>query len=919
MRTWMWLSLIPLFFLPASGSLAANGPDVPPGVERELADEEIRGPVGLPPVPARDWEVPGQIVGPLVTRVRAGLHKSWTPNAQGALWGKTVYLSPGHGWYWTGTRWTTQRGYSEGVVEDLSNAESVDQFLVPCLMAAGAHIVPLREIDTTTSMVIVDNDDGTEFSGRGLYQEVGDASLFSTSSMSGYGHAAAPLATGTNPFAAGSNRLMNTAATETARVLYTMSVPADGHYNVYISYSAWTQRAPDAHVIVLHPGGETHYRVDQRHHGQTWVFLGRFWFRAGFSATEGAVALANDSASAGVDVQVSVDAVRLGGGLGLINRTGGVSGKPRYEEACRYHAQFAGAPTSVYDASDADNSDDVSCRSRLADWIHEDGEDSVFVSWHSNAGGGRGTSTYVYGPNPVDGTYNFTGTPGSDRLAVHIQDRLVHQYTQYEAGWRDRGVYSAYFGELNPSNNDEMPSALLEILFHDSAADMVFYREPKIRQQSGRAVCHAVLEYFAERDGVPLVLPPEPPVGLRVRNAGLGTVEVAWSAPLPDAAGGDAASSYRVYVGLTATAFNEGTEVTGTSMTLTDLTPGQHFFVKVHAVNAAGESMLGTPPAAVGVSATGRANVLILDGFSRLGADMNWMQDLGYTNLVHRIIMQRLHDHREGIKHHAPELAALDMPFDTWQVEGLAAQAPEWSRYELVDFLVGRGAQTFDPTVWDTLLAAALAGTHLLITGSEVTAQLIDANRADLLSQLLGISSMTASGDSAVTFDADGVFSGIAGTGFGYVEGLNYASGGAEAFESAGALAAVSTSSGGLVGVQNLTAGGEVFTFGFPFETITDATVRQEILARLFDHLAIVAPEPDAGPDGDIDDPDADADADAGPEPDAGPCGPNRVCTTERVYGCQCHHGGPHAIDTGMYLLLSLLGLYLLLRRARKP
>ncbi|MBU1242162.1 N-acetylmuramoyl-L-alanine amidase [Myxococcota bacterium] len=914
MRTWMCLTLIPLFFIGSTGPVAATGSGraaLRGTAEQELAGEEIRGPVGLPPVPARDWEVPGQTVGPLVTRIRSGLHKSWTPNAQGALWGKTIYLSPGHGWYWTGGSWTTQRGWSEGIVEDLSNAESVDQFLVPCLMAAGAQIVPLREIDTNSAMVIVDNDDGTDATARGQYQEIGDAGLFSTSSMTGYSHAGAPLASGTNPFAAGTNRLMNTAATETARALYTLSVPADGHYNVYISYSAWTQRAPDAHVIVLHPGGQTHYRVDQRHHGQTWVFLGRFWFRAGFSPTEGALALANDSSSPGVDVQVSLDAVRIGGGTGLINRTGGVSGKPRYEEACRYHAQFAGAPTTVYDASDADNSDDVSCRSRLAAWLHEDGEDSVFVSWHSNAGGGRGTSTYVYGPNPVDGTYNFTGTPGSDRLAVHIQDRLVHQYVQYEAGWRDRGVYSAYFGELNPSYNNEMPSALLEILFHDSAADMVFYRDPRIRQQGGRAVCHAVLEYFAERDGAALVLPPEPPVGLRVRNAGLGQVEVAWSPPLPDAAGGDAPTSYRVYVGLTANSFNEGTEVTGTSTMLTDLTPGQGFFVKVHAVNDAGESAFGTPPAAVGVSATGRANILVLDGFSRLGADMNWMQNLGYTNPVHRIVMQRIHDHREGIGHHAPELAALNMAFDTWQVEGLPEQAPAWEQYELVDFIVGRGAQTFDPTVWDTLAAAALAGTHLLITGSEVTTQLIDANRTDLMSQILGISAMTASADTGITFDAEGVFTGIPGANFGYVEGFSYDAGGAEAFVSGGALSAVSSSSGGLLGVQNITPGGEVFTFGFPFETITDGAVRQEILARLLDHLAIEAPVPDAGPD--IDEPDADA----GTQPDTGTCGPDRICTTETVYGCQCRHGGSTPAP-GTFLLLALAGVFLFIRRTRK-
>ncbi len=900
--TWMFLLMIPLLFAGPSVS-AADG-------EQELEGEEIRGPVGLPPVPTRPWEYPGMQVGPIVTRVRPGeIRKSWMPNPAGALWGKSVYLSPGHGWYWTGSRWTTQRGYSEGVVEDLSNAESVTQFLVPCLQAAGALVVPLREIDTTTRMVIVDNDDGQEPTERGQYREEGDPFLFSDSTQTGFRVFSGSIPTGTNPFASGTNRLMNTAPTETARAIYTFNVPADGYYNVYISYSSYSQRAPDAHVIVRHPGGEAHFRVDQRHHGLTWVYLGRFWFRTGRSDAVGAVILANDSAYAGTDIQVSLDAVRIGGGMGFIDRSGGVSGKPRYEEACRYHAQFMGAPTGVYDSSDADNSDDVSCRSRLAAWLHETGEDSVFVSWHSNAGGGRGTSTYVYGPNPPDGTYNFTGTPGSDRLANHIEDRVVRYYRTLESTWRDRGVFSAYFGELNPNYNNEMPSALLEILFHDSAADMYWYRQPAVRRASGRAVCHAVLAYFAERDGMPLVLPPEPPVGLRVTNAGPGRVEISWSAPPADPAGGDPPAGYRVYIGTTAAAFDDGQLVDGTSLVLDNLIPGDFFFVKVHSVNAAGESAFGTPPAAVRVSATGRANILILDAFSRLDTGMNWMQDLGYADPVHRIVMQRIQDHREGIKHHAPELASLDMAFDTWQAEALVESAPDWSRYELIDLVAGRGMSQVDPSLWDAVAQAVFAGSHLLVTGSGHLSQLVDASRTDLLTQLMGIESVAASPDAAIAFAADGVFHDIPGTDTGYVEGLNFESPERVSLTPGTALDAVSYGSGTRAGTQNVTTGGEVFAFGFPLETIPDFATRREIFARLVDHLGIEPPAPDAGPD--VED---DADADA-PEPDSGTCGPHKVCHTERVYGCQCSHTGAGGPFPGIGFSALLLVGFLLRRR----
>src|SRR5688500_4717330 len=40
---------------------------------------------------------------------------------QGALTGKTVYLSAGHGWTWVASlaSWRTQRGTTHGIVEDL--------------------------------------------------------------------------------------------------------------------------------------------------------------------------------------------------------------------------------------------------------------------------------------------------------------------------------------------------------------------------------------------------------------------------------------------------------------------------------------------------------------------------------------------------------------------------------------------------------------------------------------------------------------------------------------------------------------------------------------------------------------------------------------------------------------------------------
>jgi len=65
------------------------------------------------------------------------------------LSGKAVYLSAGHGWYWHDSfgEWRTQR-YAQGsyeIIEDMNNAEVINQYLVQYLRNAGADVWPVRE------------------------------------------------------------------------------------------------------------------------------------------------------------------------------------------------------------------------------------------------------------------------------------------------------------------------------------------------------------------------------------------------------------------------------------------------------------------------------------------------------------------------------------------------------------------------------------------------------------------------------------------------------------------------------------------------------------------------------------------------------------------------------------------------------
>ena len=130
----------------------------------------------------------------------------------GALSGKTIYLSPGHGFYRSSPlgRWATQRGNTNGVVEDLVSIETLNQYLLPMLMGAGATVIPVRESDLNPRMVILNNG------GEG-YSEEGPAGLFSTSTLPGWGPPPVPMGNAVQPFELGGNRLMTAAPTATAQ------------------------------------------------------------------------------------------------------------------------------------------------------------------------------------------------------------------------------------------------------------------------------------------------------------------------------------------------------------------------------------------------------------------------------------------------------------------------------------------------------------------------------------------------------------------------------------------------------------------------------------------------------------------------------------------------------------------------------
>ncbi|MBI3184197.1 MAG: N-acetylmuramoyl-L-alanine amidase [Myxococcales bacterium] len=828
---------------------------------------EVPGRYEISVVPAKPFELaaqPGE--PPLLRRVAPGSAPSQgiaLPTARlrtGSLFGRSVYVSPGHGFTNVGS-WRTQRPNTNAIVEDLVSIETVNQLLIPMLLNAGALVVPVREPDITTQMVVVDDLDAA-------YSESGPSGVFTDSTLKGYGHPTLPLSSTANPFQLGKNRLMDVSATPTVSATWAPTIPASGTYNVYLSYSSYTARVTDAHFVVKHQGGESHFRINQRRHGGTWLLLGRFYFRAGLHPDTASVVALNDSKDAG---NVSLDAVRFGGGMGLSDTGIGVSGRPRFEECARYHTQFAGAPATVHSYLADDRNSDIVARSRFTAWEHEAGEDAVYVAWHTNAfnGSAYGTDTYVYGPNPPDGTYQFTGTAGSDKLAQFVHGELINDIRNGwgPATWRDRGIHSAYFGELNPAHNPETPAILLEVAFHDNASDAAQLKEPRFRYLAARAITQGIIKYFADRDGTPLALPPEPPAAVAALNQGNGAVLLKWSAPLAGTGGvqGDAPAGYRVYRSSDGVSWDDGLDASGASHSET-VAVGVVRYYRVTSVNGGGESF---PSEVVGIRASAAPPPLLaVNAFDRLEAALGKTENLSAYALGSplRIFIDRMND-GSYLRAHGNAIAYAQVGFDGATASAVAAGEVPLSGYAAIDWFAGRGhAQGKPPTVAEQQLLRAHveAGKALLFSGSHAASGLAAGGAADVafLSQVLHVSSASGTGGLWVEAAPGQFLEGLSALPLD--DGLSGAyDTGAPDVPVASDGVPVARYSGGTSTAAVAHAGsGKVVFLSFPFETVNGANRRAELMGRILAFLGVIAAPPPL--------PDGGTEADGG-VPDAGP------------------------------------------------
>ena len=845
-----------------------------------------------PPVVTKEEEENGGV--PLKTKKT----KSLSPQVQhgnitGALSGKTLFVSAGHGWTYTinyddsdafvsEPGWRTQRDVSQGMREDDSNAEMVSYFLIPYLQNAGGMVFSARERDRQEKMVIIDEADGTNYADSdGIYEESGSWSDEGSDGF-GYGRTTYPIAIDVNPLRSGEYRFAATGNGAWAR--WTANIPEDGFYHVYVAYRRGENRSDKAVYTIKHAGGTSKVTVNQQHHGSTWIDLGRYYFRQGLSKENGSVTL-SDSGESGA--YLIADAVRFGGGTGLIKRgktkTPTVSGKPRWEESAVHNVQFLGGTSgSVYHRSDTaynDRDDDVSTRSRWAAWENEESDDSLYIAIHSNAVSDTsvtGLSTYIYSPGQGGGVGYTPGyaAEGSEELASLVHNRILNSVKAlFNSNYKvyGNGLYSAYFGEINKNNNPEMPSVLVELAFHTSESDSKMLRNPKYRDIAMRAAYQAIVRYYADKDGTTPVFLPGSPRNLRTKTDADGSVTLSWDAPESDSPNyykGHPAAGYYVQTSTDGVAFNDGVNVLEWTKNFEENMP---VYFRVVAYNAGGVSFPSAVAAAVPVK-TG-AQILLVDGFERIDNSMPRFNEGNSAN--HRYILENVNSF-DYAKYYAPLLAELGYSLDFTQRANVAGM--DLSKYDMILWFLGEQStenETFNHAEQEKIAEYLNNGGALFVSGAEIGWDLDYKGSADdksFFNETLNAKYVADESGLYTFFGADD-FSTISGSSDDgtYIYQAEYADVLAPFDENAGKKVLFYDNSKTLgAGILTKTDSKKVFVMGFPFETVLEKDNKINLLQFVLDEFEIT-PENDDDPadtsDTENENPDADS-SDTGDEND---------------------------------------------------
>lgn len=600
------------------------------------------------------------------------------------LEGRHISVWASHGRYFDVAKnnWIWQRPYLFCTTEDLLTQSFVYPYLIPMLENSGAVVFTPRERDYQTHEAIVDNDSPSRY---GNYTENGKWEYASE----GFGLNFETLNDTIYPFTCGTVRQANVASG--AKAIWTPAIPSKGRYAVYVSYASLPNSITDAHYIVYHAGGISTFEVNQTMGCGTWVYLGTFLFESD-QPERNKVVLTTDShneKNATGPLVVTADAVRFGGGMSMTERSipevtytyttttvplasdtidgqiierdtlktdtiahyrfgkGARSGLPRYLEAARYYAQWAGLTDSLCSKEHGldDYKDDLRARSYLINTL---GGGSCYqpdtvgrrvpfelqVALHTDAGYFRNNN--IVGSLTIATGYDDNGKSEyrsglSREVSRDFAGRMLDGVGQdlsatYAVAWPERELRVANYSE---TRSPQIPATILELLAHQNFRDMKFAHDPNFKFVASRAIYKVMLREVYRLHNLPEpVIQPLPVLSVSARittdlnDRSNHQAYLTWKPqedPLEPSA---IASDYVIYKRVGNDDWDEGTLLKGDKTSAyIGIKEGIHYQFRIAAINSGGESFPSEPVSVYlspSADDTPRADILIVNGFDRL-------------------------------------------------------------------------------------------------------------------------------------------------------------------------------------------------------------------------------------------------------------------------------------------------------------
>ena len=550
------------------------------------------------------------------------------------LYNRNILLWPSHGWYYSQSakRWEWQRPRLFQSVEDLIPFSFVVPYLIPMLENAGANVFMPRERDVQVNEVIVDDMSENYFEAgeqRAAYWEEGEGT--------GFGGGDLTYKSGINPFQLGKYRMTYSENHGTTEASWVPDIPETGEYAVYISYNSSEQNVSDAHHSVYHLGGKTDFLINQQIGGNTWLYLGKFKFGKGKNYQTGRVTLTNESSEK--DKIISADAVRFGGGLGIVEREGSTSGRPKFVEGARYWLQFAGMPdTLVYNLNydTLDYNDDYQSRAEYGNYLYGapygPNKDrsakglgipiDLSFAFHTDAGISTSDTTIgtlsIYNVESLDTQYVFPDGVSrySNRdFADILQTQIVEDIrAKYDSIWKRRQLRNAAYSEATRPN---FPSVLLELLSHQNFLDMKFVLDPRFRFDVSRSIYKGMLRFLSLQYGFDYAVQPLPVTHFSSEINQSGDILLKWKPRIDVLELTANPDKYIIYKRIDDGGFDNGLLIDDTVYVDRDILPGKLYSYKITAVNDGGESFSSEILSICKMSDSTNP-VLIINGFDRI-------------------------------------------------------------------------------------------------------------------------------------------------------------------------------------------------------------------------------------------------------------------------------------------------------------